>query len=191
MRKFSLIIGFFTCLCFAFEAQAKQKKLDEFIGAYAGVGTNFQTNATFNSGFKLRGLRHCPLGFEFVNMAPMGTEIAVPLYLIYTSRFKFHIILPFVSIYVPWQKTPMSVEWLKRKEGGGIDLVLGVGVEYQFAAKGMLADVGFSYVSVGVDWRMFAPNLIWVFPTFGDCGQKIYKQAAEEGQIWLGITFWR
>lgn len=84
----------------------------------------------------------------------------------------------------------MAVDWVVRKDDG-IDFVLGLGAEYQFKTKGALADFGFNYISVGIDWRMIVPSPVWVFSNWGDLGRDIYKQAAEEGQIWLGVTFWR
>lgn len=184
MRKFGLIIGFLACLCFAFEAQAKQKTSEEFVGAYVGMGVSF--NSTFNFGFKLRYLKYFPFGFEFVNMAPYGTEIVFPLHLIHHPNFKWHVILPFTGFHIPWMKTRMSVDWLKRQKD--VDLIIGTGFEVQLKAP---KDFGFSYVSINLDWRMIAPSPVWVLPNFGDYGRKIYRDSAKEGQIWFGITFWR
>lgn len=214
MKKMAVFTLFLAVFCLAFEARSETPKAKsrflafeaygetpkakprfsynaEFIGAYGGIGTNFHTKAAnINIGFKVRFLKYFPFGLEFINLIPNGTEIAFPLYLVNHPKFKLHLVLPFLGYQIPWRKTPMSVDWLKRK-GNGVDFVMGIGAEYQIKTKGALAEFGFSFVSVGIDWRMFAPNPLWVFPNWGDLGKAIYKQAAEEGQIWLGVTFWR
>lgn len=189
MKKKIKIVLMITLLVLLF---AKKARADEFIGAYAGAGTNFQNTINANFGFKLRYLKYCPFGFEFIDIVPYGTEIALPLYLVHHSNFKFHAILPFTAIQIPWRKMRMSVQWLKRENfGKTFDIGMGAGVEAQFKARGWMEQIGFRYFSINLDWRIFAPNPMWVVYNFGDLGRKIYHQAAKEGQIWLGVTFWR
>lgn len=188
MRKtiITVITVFLACFCFVNEAKAS-----EFVGVYVGAGTNFQNTINANFGFKLRYLKYCPFGFEMVNMLPNGTELALPLYLVHHPNFKFHVVLPFTGIQIPWRKTRMSVNWLKRENfGKTLDLVMGAGVEAQFKARGLAERLGFRYFSINLDWRMFAPSPLWVVYNFGDLGRAIYRQSAKEAQIWAGITYW-
>jgi hypothetical protein len=194
-KIFTIFLTIFTVIFVATEASAAGSETKpkvcsetEFIGAYGGVGTNFQTSGSFNFGFKLRYLRYLPLGLEFVDMVPYGTEIAFPLYLVHHPNFKWHIILPFTGFHIPWRETRMAVDWVKRKRD--VDLVVGTGIEVQFKARGALEAFGFRYISVNLDWRMIAPSPVWILPNFGDYGKAIYRQAAKEGQLWLGVTFW-
>ncbi len=191
MRKASLIFGFFVCFCFNVDAWAEKGKpanLDEIIGAYAGVGTNFQNSGSFNLGFKVRALKYCPVGMEFVYMAPYGSELAFPLYLINHPNFKFHVILPYTGFYFRGMKRQISVDWLERKEP--FDIVIGAGIEIQVDSRRWFKAVNFNYFSVTLDWRGIGPDPVWVSYNYADFGRAIYRQAAKEGQIWLGITFW-
>lgn len=171
----------FFCILFI----PNSAKADELFGFYTGGGFN-KIGAGIQLGVKLRGLKYCPIGFEATFIAPYGVEVAAPIYVVNTRRFKFHLIPPFMGLEVPIGKPPISVQWLKRSRD--FNLVVGAGMEVVFPKHTFFKNR--RTISFNLDWRVFVPNPIYVNYNFSDYGAVIYKQAAEEGQIWLGVTFW-
>lgn len=160
----------------------------ERFGIHVGLGSNFWSAGNLNVGIKLRALDYCPFGLEAVLSIPYGFEVMAPLYIVKTNKLKFHLILPFTGVHIPYGTDPrISVPGLKNIE---LYLVMGAGVEFKFQSKKLLAKLHAKHLAINLDWRMFMPNPIQTIRRFGDYGLKIMKKTAEEGELWIGITVW-
>lgn len=185
MKKLAFMSIFVAVAFISGHAQAERKFN---FGTYLGFGINSSPMASTNLGLKLK-VKYCPLGLEAMFMLPHGFSASLPIYLVNTERFKFHIILPFMGIEVPFMSAPVSVDWLKK--GREWNLMIGAGAEVQvdakkiFGRKTKIRRMGFN-----LDFRVFVPNPLFVMDTFGDYGVGVFRQAVKEGYIWAGTTFW-
>lgn len=187
MKKLAVALSF-VAISFILGNTAHAEKKFNF-GIHLSSGINFAPLASFNVGLKLNALKYCPLGLEAMLLVPHGFEVSLPIYLINLENFQFHAILPFMGVEVPFMRTPISVPWLKKGRewnlavGGGVEIV--VDSKKIIRRKTLIRHIGFN-----LDFRIFFPNPIFVLDTFADYGAVVLRQAAKEGFIWAGVTFW-
>lgn len=186
MKKTGLALVVLT-LVFFFEAVAFGRGKINF-GVYSGFGANALAKTSLNLGVRINFPKGCPLGLEATLLVPYGFEVAAPLYLFSSERFKFHVILPFMGIEFPFSDFQISVDWLAK--GRPWNLVVGGGFEILVSRNLFGNKKRWSRMSLNLDWRAFVPNPFRVTNDFMDYGAVIYRRSAVEGFVWTGLTFW-
>jgi hypothetical protein len=186
MKK-RLIFGLLLCILLPILRESAARAGSENLGFYYGGGTNFENSLNLNLGVKLRALKYCPFELELMAIIPYGFSIAAPVYIFKSERLKFYFILPFMGVYFPISQR-LSIGWMKKNAA---DLMSGGGIETRFNAKNQVNKKLFNHFTINVDWRAFIPNPFYLKDNFGDYGNKIFWQSLKEGEIWVGIIFWR
>lgn len=158
----------------------------ENLGMFFGGGTNWQNSLNLNFGIKMRELKYCPFELELGFAMPYGATIAAPIAVFKNQFLKFHFILPFLGMHLPLGQK-ISVKTLKEDM---IYLMSGAGIELLPNQTNALKNMFFSHWTINIDWRAFIPNPVYLTKTFGDYGNKIFKQALKESELWIVIVFW-